>query len=479
MRGRLWREIRNSFGRAWLVTDSTLRDDAGETSASAPGSEEKLPPRKHAYYSLFVMTGVVLFTVLDRMILSLLIEPVKQDFGLSDTQAALLLGAAFSLPYGIVGILVGRMADHMNRRNVIAISCAFWSLATCACGMAQGFYSMLIGRMGIGAGESGYGPAAWSIAADYWPREKVAFATSVMGLGATAGRGLAFLLGGSVLLMVADWEAVQVPMTDIVIRPWQWAFVLVGAPGILWALVVLTTREPPRRGMLPGQAAKKVPVRETAGWIRNDWRTYLATVGGMAVEAIMLAGPAAWGATFIHREYGWELSKIGLVQGTIILIISPLGLMAGAKMSEIWTKQGRHDANLRIVFYTLLATIPLHLAAPLMPSAWLYLALYSLAGFINALGFGPSIAAFQLTTPNRMRGQIGALVQFCNNVIAFAISPLIIALFTDYLFRNEADLKYSMVLNVAIMGTIAAIVVGQGMKPYARSYERALREFKD
>jgi MFS family permease len=101
----------------------------------------------------------------------------------------------------------------------------------------------------------------------------------------------------------------------------------------------------------------------------------------------------------------------------------------------------------------------------------------ALASFVGTVGFGPSIAAFQVITPNRMRAQVGALTQFCNNVIAFALSPVIVALFTDYLFRDEGALKYSMMLNAAIMGTFAIIIVIQGMKPYARSYERAVREF--
>jgi len=462
-----------STGAAIPTADAAAGAVAGEPVSAAGHT---LPPRKHAHYSLFCVTVVVMFTVLDRTILSLLIEPIKADFGISDTQAALLIGAAFSLPYGIAGIAVGRLADHANRRNIVAASCAFWSVATMACGVAQGFVSLLIARMGIGAGESGYGPAAWSIATDYWPREKVAFATGIMGLGAQAGAGIAFLFGGAVLFYVQGLPPVDL-LGLVVIRPWQWAFILVGAPGVLWALVMLTSREPPRRGLIAGQKAAKVPVAETARWIREDWRVYLATVGGMAIKAMLIAGPAAWGPTFVHREYGWELAQIGLVSGTMTLIVSPLGLLAGAKLSERWVKQGRQDANLRIVFYGLLATLPLSVAAYMMPTAWGYYGVTAVSSFIAMLGFGPGIAAFQLITPNRMRGQLGALVQFCNNVIAFAISPLIVALFTDYLFGDEGDLRWSIVLNTVIMGGIAAVVIGQGLKPYARSYERAQREF--
>ena len=434
------------------------------------------PPRKDAYYSLFAMTIVVMFTVLDRSVLSLLIDPIKQDFGLTDTQVALLLGAAFSLPYGIVGLAVGRLADRKNRRNIVAASLAFWSLCTVACGMAQGYASLLLGRMGIGAGESGYGPASWSIATDNWPREKVAFATATMGIGAMLGMGLALFLGGAVLHFVSGMAPVAIPFIGV-IRPWQWTFIIVGAPGLLWALVLLTTKEPPRRGLAPGEEAKKVPVGEVARWMRDDWRTYLAVIGGMCMKAMMLAVPTTWNATFLHREFGWDLAKVGMISGTITLIISPIALMAGAKLSEHWTRQGRNDANLRIVFYGLACSIPLMLLSPLMPNPYLVLGLNALVSFVGTLGFGPSIAAFQVITPNRMRAQMGSLTQFCNNVIAFALSPLIVALFTDYLFRDEGALKYSMVLNTAIMGTLSLLIVWQGLKPYARAYERAVRDF--
>lgn len=459
-----------------VANEPVMGREAGIGAVTAPESEP-WPRRRDAHYSLFVMTIVVMFTVLDRTVMSLLIEPMKQDFGVTDTQAALLIGAAFSLPYGIVGVAVARLADHKNRRNLIAASIAFWSICTVACGVAQNYGGLLLARMGIGAGESGYGPASWSIATDNWPREKVAFATATMGIGAMLGTGLALFLGGMVLHFVAGMQAIEVPMTGLLIRPWQWPFIIVGVPGMVWALVVLTTKEPPRRGFALGQKAEKVPVSDVGRWLLDDWRAYLATIGGMAMKAMMLAGPATWGATFIHRQFGWDLSSIGMISGTITLIVSPIALMAGAKLSEYWTQQGRNDANLRIVFYGLLVSIPLMVISPLMPNPWLVLGVNALASFVGTLGFGPSIAAFQLITPNRMRAQVGSLTQFCNNVIAFAISPIIVALFTDYLFRDESALRYSMVLNAAIMGTLSLLIVWQGLKPYARAYERAVRDF--
>ncbi|HWW64840.1 MAG TPA: MFS transporter [Sphingomonadaceae bacterium] len=464
---------------AGLANAPSVGIEPKEASVAITSAEgEAWPARKDAYYSLFVITMVVMFTVLDRSVMSLLIDPIKHDFGISDTQAALLIGAAFSLPYGVVGILVARLADRSNRRNLVAASLGVWSACTVFCGMTQSYVALLLARMGIGAGESGYGPASWSIATDYWPREKVAFATGTMGIGAMLGTGLAFFLGGAVLHFVSGIPPVHVPGIGI-IRPWQWAFIIVGTPGLIWSFVVLTSKEPPRRGLAAGQRAPNVAVREVARWLADDWRTYLAVIGGMCIKAMMLAGPATWGATFLHRQFGWDLAKVGMVSGTITLVVSPIGLLAGAKLSEYWTKKGMQDANLRIVFYGLICSIPLMIISPLMPSAWLVLAVNAVASFVGTLGFGPSIAAFQVITPNRMRAQVGSLTQFCNNVIAFALSPVIVALFTDYLFRDPAALRYSMVLNAALMGTISLLVVWQGLKPYGRSYERAVREFAD
>jgi len=444
--------------------------------ASASPESQPWPPRKDAYYSLFVMTVVVMFTVLDRGVLALFIDPIKEDFRISDTQAALLIGAAFSLPYGIFGLGIGRLADRGNRRNLVAAAIAVWSASTIVCGMVQGYIGLFLTRMGVGVGESGYGPASWSIATDNWPREKVAFATATMGIGAMLGTGLALFLGGAVLHFVSGIPPIR--LLDIgVIRPWQWAFIVVGAPGLLWTLVVLTSKEPPRRGQLPGQKGHNVPVSEVGRWLLDDWRTYLAVIGGACTRAMLLTGPATWNVTFLHRQFGWELSRIGMISGTVTLAVSPIALLAGARLSEHWNKHGRKDADLRIVFYCMLASIPLMIVAPLMPDPYLVIAVNGLASFVGTVGFGPGIAAFQLITPNRMRGQVGSLTQFCNNVIAFAVSPLIVALFTDYLFHDASALKYSMMLNAIIMGTLSVLVIWQGLGPYARSYERAVREF--
>jgi MFS family permease len=456
-------------------------DIAPDRSADCPGTAgptalaQPFPSRASANYSLFVLTIVVLFTVLDRQVLALMIEPLKRDFQISDTQAALLIGAAFSLTYAIAGLPIARLADSRNRRNLVAVCIAFWSLATMACGIAQNYTQVFIARLCVGIGEAGYGPATWSIVTDSYPREKVAFGTSTLAIGATVGTGLALFLGGSVLHFVQELPPLILPL-GIVIRPWQWAFIVVGLPGLLWALVVLTTREPARRGLIDG-VKQTVPVAAVAKWMGGEWRAYVAVIGGICMKYLMSVGPVQWLPTMFYRQFGWTLAEIGLILGGITVVVSPMSMILGAKLSERWTRQGRSDANIRVMLYGLIAAVPVTALMPVMPTPTLILVAYAASIFISTIGIGPSIAAFQVITPNPMRAQVSSVAQFSTNVLAFAVGPLIVALFTDYLFRDASQLRYSMALSTALLGPLAIFCVWQGIRPYARAYDRACREF--
>jgi MFS family permease len=450
--------------------------EASTVETASAAAAEPLPSKKTANYSLFVMTIVVMFTVLDRQILALMIEPVKKDFGISDTQAALLLGAAFSLTYALAGLPIARLADRSNRRNIVAASIAFWSAATMACGITQNYVQLLIARMCIGIGESGYGPASWSIITDNFPREKVAFAVGTMNIGAQVGTGLALFAGGGALALVSHLPTIALPFGGVM-HNWQWAFIIVGLPGLLWTLVVLTVKEPARRGV--SQNKKIVPIKEVAHWVWKDGRAYLASIGGVAMKYLLSLGPTVWLPTMIHRKFDWELSTVGLTVGAITMVVAPIGLITGGKLSEYWARKGRADANMRIVLYGLLISVPLSIITPLLPNVWMVLGCYAVSFFLASTGQGPAIATFQLITPNTMRAQVSSITQFCSNVLAYLLGPLIIALFTDYIFGSPNQLHLSMALSTAVLGPLAILCVWQGMKPYQRAYERALRNFQD
>jgi MFS family permease len=425
---------------------------------------------------MFVLGVVVMFTILDRQVLALMIEPIKADYGISDTKAALLLGAAFSLTYAIAGLPIARIADTANRRNLIAICIAFWSMATMACGVAQNYTHLFLARLGIGVGEAGYAPATWSMVTDTFPREKVAFVTGTIAIGGHMGNGLALILGGSALAFVAHFPAMELPFFGP-LRPWQWAFIIVGLPGLIWAMVVMTLKEPMRRGLAAGIKQKSVPAIEVARYLANDWRTYVAIIGGMCVKTLMSMGTSQWMPSLFRREFGWTLTEIGLAQGCVVLAVGPAGLIAGGKLSEYMHRRGIIDADMRIVLWAMIGTVILSTIFPLVGHPQWMLALYGCNIFVASLGIGPGTASFQVITPNQMRAQVSAIYMFAMNVVGFALGPLVVALFTDYLFKDPQDLKYSLSLCAVILGPIAVAVIAQGMKPYKASYERAVRDF--
>ncbi len=168
----------------------------------------------------------------------------------------------------------------------------------------------------------------WSMVVDSFPREKVAFANGTIAIGGMLGTGLALVVGGSVFALVTHSPPMAVPLLGV-LRPWQWVFIIVGAPGIIWALVVMTLKEPPRRDAAASASRRAVPAMDVARFMGRDWRTYLAIIGGMAVKSLMGVGSSQWVPTLFHRQFHWDLGKIGLYQGIIWLVLGPIGLVLG------------------------------------------------------------------------------------------------------------------------------------------------------
>jgi len=226
------------------------------TETAVPLSEQIEPPPESSTYQWYVVVICMVAYILsfvDRQILSLMIEPIKADLMLSDTQFSLLQGLAFSLFYAIMGLPIAALADQKSRIKIIATGIAFWSLATAACGLSKNFIQMFIARLSVGAGEAALSPAFYSIVADLFPKDKLGRALGVYAIGAFIGSGLAFLIGGYVIGLLKDVSFVALPLIGEV-KTWQLTFMIVGLPGVLLALLmVLTVREPARKGMKVGQ----------------------------------------------------------------------------------------------------------------------------------------------------------------------------------------------------------------------------------
>jgi MFS family permease len=438
-------------------------------STAAPEVATPWPSPGRSWYAVAIFTLALMFNFLDRQILALLVEPIKRDLGISDTQISLLIGFAFVTFYLAVGIPIARLADRSNRKLILGAGIAIWSLCTAACGLAGNFWQLALARAGVGLGESCNGPATYSILSDLFPKEKLAKAISVLNFGFMFGQGGALVVGGSVVALVSTMPDLELPMLGR-IHAWQTVFLAVGLPGLLVALLlVLTVPEPVRRG----RAAEVLPFSRTIAFMAERRRTYVPLFTAMALRSMVSFGIAAWAPAMFMRSFGWSPAKVGLVQGTVILVLTPLGSFFGGWLAERLARSGRNDANLRVTLWSSLSLIPFAILFPLMPTAELAIGMLAINLVLASISAGPNNAALQVITPNRMRGQISALFIAVFNMVGYGVGPLVVALLTDYLFANEASLHLSIALQAAIFSPLSALVTWLGMRAYADSEREA------
>jgi len=428
------------------------------------------PSPARAWYALIVLTVGLMIATVDRGILTLLVAPIRAHLDITDTQFSVLHGWAFVSVYALLGLPVARLADRSSRRLIIGIGMAFWSVMTGLCGFANSFVQFFFARAGVGAGESAYAPAVYSILQDSFPPEKLPRVFSIMAIGFAYGTSFGVLLGAA-LLMLATELATTPLFTGL--APWQVVLVLVAIPGVLLALVMTTVQEPRRRGLLPEAAGKSLPIRQVFDYFSANSRTYLPMFAAMGIKAMLSFGSGLWAVEMFRRTHAWAPAQTALWIGALGLIVAPLGLMTGGWLAERYAKRGLDDANLRVLQIATILVIPFSVAYPLAPSAEAALVLWALNFFCAMIGVGPANAAVQMITPNQMRGQIRAAYQFVFNVVGFGAGPFLIALFTDYVFRDDAALRYSLATVAAIIGPVAALLTWYGMKPYAACVVRS------
>ncbi len=436
-----------------------------EQAQAAP--ERNFPPPAQGWYAVFALALAVMVNFLDRGIFTLLVKPIKADLGLSDVQISLIMGFAFTFFYAILGLPVARLVDRGNRKKIMAIGIAIWSAMTALCGFAGSFIQLFLARVGAGVGETTSGPSAYSMLSDFFPPQKLPRAIAGMNIGFVAGSGLSLVLGAFVIGFVGDRPEIVIPVLGT-FRSWQVVLLLVGSPGLLVAAIMLTVREPPRHGV---QHRESQPIMAVFQLMRQHWRVFIPMFAGLALRSVQMFGLGMWGPAFYQRTYGWSATQIGYVSGASLMIAMPLGLFFGSWLSEYYWKQGRHDANIRVVVISTAISVPLGIFAPLLPSPWLYAGVAMFTSMILGMAAPVENAALQSVTPNRMRGQMTFLFLFIMNVIGMGLGPLFVAALSQYIF-GEADIRYSIMLTAAVLGLPAIYVFWFGMKPYGEAMKR-------
>ena len=428
------------------------------------------PSPVRAWYAVGIFALALTINFLDRGILNLLIEPVKHDLHLSDVQVSILVGLAFVLFYVILGLPVARLVDSRSRRLIIGTGILIWSVMSALCGLAQNFWQLFAGRVGVGVGEACSGPATYSMLADLFPPAKLPRAISVLNFGFVTGNALASLLGGTLIAFVSSLPPISLPHIGV-LRPWQLTFIGVAIPGLIVASLFTTVKEPLRRGRVG--TARSIPVREVVRFLIDNRGAYGAMFLGLAFNSVVFFGIQTWTPTFFIRTFHWTAPQVGVMLGLVLLIVAPVGLICGSLLAEWFAKRGRADANLLVTLIAFALAVPASILYPLMPTPQLSVAMLGVLFFVAMLSPGPQNAALQIITPNQMRGQVTALYLFIFNAIGFGMGGTVVAFVTDNIFRNEALVGYSIVTVAAVLGPISVAFIWSGLKPYAANVLRA------
>ena len=426
------------------------------------------PSSARAWTTVAILMVAYVLSFVDRQILNLLVEPIRRDLAINDTQMSLLMGLSFALFYTVCGIPLGRVADTRSRRGLIAVGILFWSAATAACGMAKLYWQFLLCRIGVGVGEAALSPAAYSLIADSFPAERRATAISVYSMGVYLGSGLAFLVGGLVIQFASAQGDVTLPVLGEV-RPWQLIFLILGGAGVLFTLLMLAVKEPARRGAGAGVA---VPLSEVGRYIRANRRTVLLHNFGFAGLAFAGYGSAAWIPTFFIRTHGWDAGQVGIVYGSIVAVFGCLGIVFGGRLADRMAKRGRSDANMRVGLYAALGALPMVVLYPLVDSAFWASVLMAPTVFCLSMPFGVAPAAIQEIMPNSMRGQASAIYLFVITLIGLGVGPTAVALVTDFVFADDAALRYSLLIITTLAVSTSIILLAKSLKPYRESVTR-------
>jgi MFS family permease len=421
---------------------------------------------RKSWYVVGILTLAYVSSFIDRQILSLLVEPIKRDLQVSDTQISLLMGLSFGIFYTLLGIPIARLADLQSRKHIIAWGIGLWSIMTAVCGMVGNFSQLFFARMGVGVGEAALSPAAYSMIADLFPKNKLAMANSVYNMGIFIGSGLAFLIGGLVVNLVKVHEMWHIPLVGEVF-PWQMVFFFVGLPGILIVFLISRIKEPIRQGV-EGDKASFV---QTWAFILKNAKTYININLGLGFLTLVNYANAAWIPSFFVRTYGWTPSKAGAIFGVSVVVFSTLGLWFGGKLADNLTQRGYKDGRVRACVYLIGAFFATCWIFPLMPTGeWAAISLIPV-GFFSSSPLGAGTAAIAEVTPNRMRAMASALYLFIVNILGLVFGPLSVALLTDKYFHDTTMIRYSILI-VMVTGTFLGLIfMYLSLKPYRKMLE--------
>ena len=422
----------------------------GAALGFAPERTEQKVTARH-WYMACVLTLLYIYAQIDRSALILLVGPIKQDLGMTDTQMSLLLGLSFASCYAVLGLPAGYLVDRISRRAIMGVGVVAWSMMTVSCGLARTYTQLFLGRCGVGIGEAAITPASYSLIRDSFPPEKRGRAFGVFAAGTYIGAAAAVMLTGMLIGLIASGALSSLPVIGAM-RSWQAVLVLVGLIGFPLSLLVLTFREPARRQ--DGSVAQSgVRFGEAFAHIKAHWRAYLPLVAWVTCFFAISNSYGAWMPTIIGRTWHLSPQQIGMFFGGCLLICAPIGAWCGGHAIDVLQRRGRPDAAQIVGLWVTLIFTPFVIAAPIVPQVGQMF--FALAAQLLVNGAYQPVAASVLATltPQRLMGKVTAIYLLIFTLIGLGLGPTLVAAISDAFYSGPQSLGFA--LGTASAGLIA------------------------
>jgi predicted MFS family arabinose efflux permease len=389
-------------------------------------------------YTLFMLVLVFTSSHVDRQIMGILGQPIKESLLISDTQLGLLTGIMFAVFYATLGMPMAMWADRNNRRNLISFSVFLWSLMTALCAAATNFMQLLLLRIGVGVGEAGSNPPSHSMIADLYPPEKRSTAMAIFGTGINWGILIGFLVGG----WINEWYG------------WRTAFVVVGLPGILLALLVrYTVKEPPRGYSESLKQEVAAPgFWEVVGFI---WRSSVLRHIVAAGALVSFAGYASviWVPIYLVRIHGMGTGEVGSYLALLIGVGGAIGIYLGGRIADFMSARRGEQWLPWVVALSSLISLPMLYLTFMAPTPMTAIAAYVLPAMLGTLYVAPGFALIQNSTPLEMRSVAAAINLFITNIVGLGLGPFTVGFFSDFFSQSygEDGLRWGLATTIIIL----------------------------
>lgn len=412
--------------------------------------QEEYPRAFVAWVMVAALFVAYIFSFIDRMIIGLLVEPMKQDLGISDTEISLLQGLSFALFYTVAGIPIGRLIDRSKRVQVVAFGIGLWSFMTMLCGLASHYWQLFIIRMGVGVGEATLSPAAYSIISDSFPAKRLGLAMGIYGLGSAMGAGLAFIIGGAIITYAASGDSISLGFLGV-LKPWQATFIIVGAPGLLVAAFFMLLPEPKRRTV---KEVTQPPFADVIAFLRNNSASLINLFWAVSLVNLAVFAAVSWLPVLYVRVHGFELAHAGYTAGAALTIGGLIGLVGGGAVADRMN-DGAPTGRVRLCAYAAFVGAAAALIFPIAPSPWAAMAAFIVFFSCAAIPIGAAASAIQQATPNTMRATVSAIYLFIVSLVGLGVGPTATAVIGDLFFPTQTGIRYAILI-VSPLGFLAA-----------------------